>query len=143
MTTEIVAGGTIYIHGDANRIAGTTAALDTPDPTNADADTANNIVDYGTHMWFAGRVGGFFNLDGSSDKTELTQIFGHTDADQITFDHTYPRRDRPRRTAATRPRAATPRPRQRQRRRRGLASWSTTCRRWPTRRRPTARTATR
>jgi len=82
-STEIVAGGTITIHGDTNRVAGATAAADTPNTTNADAGT-------GTNLYFAGRVGGLLTaFDGTSDKTDLTQIFAHTDNDLVTFYQTY------------------------------------------------------
>ena len=149
-TTEIVAGGTITIRGDTDRVAGASPALDTPATANADAGPTN----YGTHLYFAGRVGGTFDLvrytgaitvsgfaltrtDGTNwasdgfvvgqqvtvtgiaapltivtvsgavltlngspgtsstktvslfDKTDGTLIFGHTDVDVITFDHTY------------------------------------------------------
>ena len=40
-------------------------------------------------MFFAGRVGGVFDLDGSSDDTEKTLIFGHVDRRQLHFDHTF------------------------------------------------------
>ena len=33
--------------------------------------------------------GGSFDLSGSADKTDLTLVFGHTDEDFVTFDHTY------------------------------------------------------
>ena len=85
--TAIVAGGTIYIHGDANREA---ASVDTanPDPLGTPADD-NADDDWGTTMFFGGRVGGIFDLDSSGEDTEKTLIFGHVDRDSFTFDHTF------------------------------------------------------
>ena len=86
--TAIVAGGTIYIHGDANRDA---ASVDTaePRPARRRLPTTTPTTDWGTTMFFAGRVGGVFDLDGSGDDTEQTLIFGHVDRDLFTFDHTF------------------------------------------------------
>src|SRR4029453_11275049 len=44
---------------------------------------------WGTTMYFAGRVGGVFNLAGADDPTLQTLIFGHTDVDDFTFGGTY------------------------------------------------------
>src|SRR6185437_7823206 len=63
--------------------AGANAAADTPNTTNADPGT-------GTNLYFAGPVGGLLTaFDGTSDKTDLTQIFAHTDNDLVTFYQTY------------------------------------------------------
>ena len=56
---------------------------------NVDANLASNAGDYGTHLYFAGRLGGVFDLSGAPDKTDQTLVFGHLDVDLITFDHTY------------------------------------------------------
>ena len=90
-TYEIVAGGTIYIHGDANR----SNTADATDPAQDVPDEPATRIDagWGTNMHFAGRVGGFFDPvllggTGSKDKTDLTLIFGHFDVDYFDFDHT-------------------------------------------------------
>jgi Ca2+-binding RTX toxin-like protein len=70
--TLIIAGGAITIRGDHG---------------NADAGAAP--AGWGTTMYFAGRVGGVFNLKGADDPTEQTLIFGHTDVDDFTFDGTF------------------------------------------------------
>ncbi|MFL6033947.1 MAG: hypothetical protein ACJ74I_02620, partial [Gaiellaceae bacterium] len=91
-TYEIVAGGTIYIHGDANR----SNTADATDPAQDVPDEPATGVDpgWGTNMHFAGRVGGLFDPvllggAGSTDKTELTLIFGNFDVDYFDFDHTF------------------------------------------------------
>ncbi|MFL6035351.1 MAG: beta strand repeat-containing protein, partial [Gaiellaceae bacterium] len=91
-TSEIVAAGTIYIHGDATRsntVDASDPALDVPDEPTTRIDAG-----WGTNMHFAGRVGGVFDpalLGGtdSTDKTDLTLIFGNFDVDYFDFDHTY------------------------------------------------------
>ena len=70
--TLIIAGGTITIRGDHG---------------NADAGAAP--AGWGTTMYFAGRVGGVFDLEGADDPTLATLIFGHTDVDDFAFDATY------------------------------------------------------
>ena len=93
--SDIVAGGTIYIHGDANRLTPAVDAanpdpLGTPSATNADTHTglASVAGGFGTTMTFAGRLGGLFDLGGASDRTDETIVFGHVDVDRFVFDAT-------------------------------------------------------
>ena len=80
--TWIVAGGTIYIHGDVTRGPYTAASID-PDPNGSPAGT--NVDTGGTVMTFAGTLGGVFD---ATHQTVLTRIFGNTEDDLITFDST-------------------------------------------------------
>ena len=101
--TEIVAGGTIYIHGDANR---SQHAPTRPTPTARTSRTTptHSALDAGgcgTNMHFAGRLGGVFDrLGGTGDRTD------RPDADLR------PRRRRPLRLRRDTPRREDPRLRQ-------------------------------
>ena len=90
--SDIVAGGTIYIHGDANRDAASVSATD-PDPlgspaaANADTHTSAAAITqgFGTTMTFAGRLGGVFDLGVAGDRTDGALVFGHIDVDHFHF----------------------------------------------------------
>ena len=80
--SEIVAGGTIVIRGDTNRVAGAgSPANDTPSPTTPD--------DAGSTITLRGTVGGIFDLDGHSLETDITLVFGNADADTFNFTSTF------------------------------------------------------
>src|SRR5262249_3218265 len=82
--SEIIAGGPIIIRGDTRR--NRKNGQDVPDDTNADPN-------FGTNMDFSGVIGGYFvpetNPGATPDRTDLPQIFGHTDVDLITFNQTF------------------------------------------------------
>ena len=90
--SEIVAGGTIVIRGDTNRIAGTGGpSTDTPSGTAADDDdVAGDPKDgWGTTITLAGTVGGVFDLDGLSLDTDITYVLGNIDVDTFLIDQAY------------------------------------------------------
>ena len=87
----IVAGGTIFIHGDVDRETASPTAID-PDPHGTPAGT--NLDPGGTVMVFAGTLGGVFDACwtgiacGGANPTDLVRIFGNTETDWVTFDAT-------------------------------------------------------
>ncbi|HTH05728.1 MAG TPA: hypothetical protein VL916_07650, partial [Ilumatobacteraceae bacterium] len=90
--SDIVAGGTVYIHGDVTRTAASPTLFDpdplgTPDAANADTHSLANAIlaGFGTTMTFAGRLGGVFDLGGANDRTDAALVFGHIDVDRFDF----------------------------------------------------------
>ena len=81
--TWIVAGGTIYIHGDVTR--GPVVGLPSLNPDPSGSPDGTNADTGGANMVFAGTLGGLFD---ATHPTVLTRIFGNTETDNFLFDST-------------------------------------------------------